>query len=211
MNRSLIEIAFIVDRSGSVSAVQEQAITGFNDFLADQTEVAGDARLTSVLFDDEYRAAVSAVPLPHASTLDATPYVPRNTMALLDAIGPTIDELGQRLAATPESDRPDQVAILTDGLENASARYAWEDDAARIRHQCEKYNWPFLFFAANQDAIATATHIATGNTPHQRHLACGEQGRTAGDAICHGGVSQRISIPTGLGKTAAFMLRHSAT
>lgn len=161
MNKALVEIAFILDRSGSMSAVQEQAIAGFNGFLADQTKEAGDARLTLVLFDDEYLVPVSALPLPQVPPLDAATYVPRNTTALLDAIGRTIDELGQRLAATPEPDRPGQVivAILTDGLENASTGYTWPDIATRIRHQREKYRWQFLFLGANQDAIATAARL----------------------------------------------------
>ena len=67
-------------------------------------------------------------------------------------------------AGTPEPERPGQVivAILTDGLENASTRYTWKDIAARIRHQREKYNWKFLFLGANQDAIATAAQMNIG-------------------------------------------------
>ncbi|HYD83976.1 MAG TPA: hypothetical protein VEA63_07975, partial [Opitutus sp.] len=86
------------------------------------------------------------------------------TTALLDAIGHTVDRLGQRLANTPERERPSQVivAILTDGLENASTRYTWADIATRIRHQQEKYNWRFLFLGANQDAIATAARLNIG-------------------------------------------------
>lgn len=161
MNPQLTEIAFILDRSGSMSSVREQAIAGFNHFLADQQKETGQARLTLVLFDDEYLVPVEAVALADMRPLDATTYVPRNTTALLDAIGLTIDHLGRRLAATPEAERPGQVvvAILTDGLENASTRYAWQDIAARIQHQREKYNWRFLFLGANQDAIATAARI----------------------------------------------------
>lgn len=42
--------------------------------------------------------------------------------ALLDALGRTIDELGDRLAQLPERDCPTQVIvpILTDGLETAA-------------------------------------------------------------------------------------------
>jgi len=36
MNKDLTEIAFILDRSGSMSSVAEAAITGFNEFLRDQ-------------------------------------------------------------------------------------------------------------------------------------------------------------------------------
>ncbi len=164
MNRNLAEIAFILDRSGSMSSLQEQAISGFNRFLADQVAQPGDARLTLVLFDDEYLVPVEALAIRDVPLLDAATYVPRNTTALLDAIGLTVDRLGQRLAVMPEIERPAQVivAILTDGLENASTRYTWKDIASRIRHQREKYNWQFLFLGANQDAIATASKMNIG-------------------------------------------------
>jgi hypothetical protein len=164
MNQHLTEIAFILDRSGSMQCVREQAIAGFNHFLADQARLPGDARLTLVLFDDEYLVPVDAAPLRSVRPLDAATYTPRNTTALLDAIALTIDRLGQRLAQTPEADRPGQVivAILTDGEENASRRHTWQDVAARIRHQQEKYRWRFLFLGANQDAIATAAQMNIG-------------------------------------------------
>jgi hypothetical protein len=164
MNPQLVEIAFILDRSGSMSAVREQAIAGFNHFLADQLKQPGEARLTLVLFDDEYLLAAEAAPIRAVRPLDALTYVPRNSTALLDAIGRTVDELGRRLAQTPESERPARVivAILTDGLENASTRYTWADVAARIREQRDKYSWQFLFLGANQDAIATAAQMNIG-------------------------------------------------
>ena len=164
MNKNLVEIAFILDRSGSMSLLRKQAIAGFNHFLADQTKQPGEARLTLVLFDDEYLVPIDAVPLREVPPLDATTYAPRNNTALLDAIGLTIDRLGQRLANTLEPDRPGQVivAILTDGLENASTRYTWPDIATRLRHQQEKYRWRFLFLGANQDAIATAARLNIG-------------------------------------------------
>jgi hypothetical protein len=80
---------------------------------------------------------------------------------LLDAIGQTIDDLGHRLAAFAEKDRPGQVivAILTDGFENASQRFTWKQIARKIKHQSETYKWTFLFLGANQDAIATAANL----------------------------------------------------
>jgi hypothetical protein len=62
----------------------------------------------------------------------------------------------------PERDRPGKVivAILTDGLENASTRYTWRDIAGRIRHQTNVYGWELLFLGANQDAIATAAQLS---------------------------------------------------
>jgi hypothetical protein len=164
MNAQLTELAFILDRSGSMQTVSAAAIEGFNLFLREQQSAPGLARLTLVLFDDEYLAPAQSLPVAEVLPLDETTYVPRNTTALLDAIGRTIDELGARLAQTPEPDRPGKVivAILTDGLENASTHFTWRDVAKRIRHQTKKYQWEFLFLGANQDAIATAAQLHIG-------------------------------------------------
>lgn len=161
MKSDLTEIAFILDRSGSMDSIAPTAIAGFNEFLLAHQSVAGQARLTLVLFDDEYLVPAASVPIRDVVPLDSTTYVPRNSTALLDAIGRTIDELGQRIAKLPEAERPGAVivAILTDGLENASTQYGWKEVAGRIRHQRDKYSWEFLFLGANQDAIATAAQL----------------------------------------------------
>jgi Mg-chelatase subunit ChlD len=158
MNNAHTEIVFVLDRSGSMQAMVEPAISGFNRLLREQQQVPGHARFTLVLFDDRYELPFHSVPIAEVVELDVSTFVPRGSTALLDAIGRTIDDLGSKLAATPEKDRPSQViiAILTDGEENASTRYSWDAVAKRIRHQSEKYQWQFLFLGANQDAIATA-------------------------------------------------------
>ena len=161
MNNNLTEISYILDRSGSMQPMVEPAIAGFNQFLREQTEAPGKARLTLVLFDNEYLVPCDGLPIEEVVELDTTTYVPRGSTALLDAIGRTITELGQKLAATPESDRPGQVivAIFTDGYENASRHFDLHKINDLITNQRENYNWQFLFLAANQDAIATAAQM----------------------------------------------------
>ena len=158
MNKNYTEIAFILDRSGSMESCQVAAIEGFNKFLKEQQQTEGLAKLTLVLFDDEYLVPVESVPVQEVVELTRETYVPRNSTALLEAIGKTIDDLGKRLAEMREEDRPGQVivTILTDGLENASQTFTWKDVAAKIKYQTEAYKWVFLFLGANQDAIATA-------------------------------------------------------
>ncbi len=161
MNNRYTEIAFVLDRSGSMENCREAAITGFNRFLAEQQNAPGRAKLTLVLFDNEYLVPVQSLPVQEVLPLDTESYVPRGSTALLDAIAQTIDDLGVRLSNLPESDRPSQVIIpiLTDGYENASEKFGWKNVAARIRHQTEVYQWSFLFLGANQDAIATAAQM----------------------------------------------------
>jgi len=161
MKNHYSEIAFVLDRSGSMESCREAAIEGFNSFLQEQQRTEGLAKLTLILFDDEYLAPIDALPVAEILPLDNDGYVPRGSTALLDAIGRTIDELGARLAALPEQDRPMQVivAILTDGLENSSQNYTWRQIADAIKQQSEQYRWTFLFLGANQDAIATAAKM----------------------------------------------------
>lgn len=178
MNTNLTELAFILDRSGSMQSVAAAAIEGFNHFLREQQRAPGLARLTVVLFDDEYLVPAQSLPVAEVIPLDETTYVPRNTTALLDAIGRTIDDIGARLHQMREADRPGKVivAILTDGLENASTRFTWRDVARRIKRQTAKYQWEFLFLGANQDAIATAAqlHIAAANAATYHGDAVGQ-------------------------------------
>src|SRR4029434_689340 len=169
------EIAFVLDRSGSMGSCREPAIEGFNFFLLEQQRTEGLAKLTLILFDDEYLVPIDALPVAEILPLDNDSYVPRGSTALLDAIGRTIDELGARLAALPEQDRRTQVivAILTDGLENSSQNYSWQQVADAIKQQSEQYRWTFLFLGANQDAIATAA---------QMNITAANAGAYVGDA-----------------------------
>ena len=189
-NHHYTEIAFVLDRSGSMSTCQAEAIAGFNQFLADQQKTEGLAKLTLVLFDDEYLVPVRSVPVREVLPLDGETYQPRGSTALLDAIGQTIDELGASLAALAEKDRPDQVivAILTDGMENASTSFTWKDLAARIKHQTDVYKWTFLFLGANQDAIATAAQINIAASNAATYVADG-----AGSHASHHAFSRKMS------------------
>src|SRR6266480_6557801 len=161
-NAHYSEIAFVLDRSGSMKSCQQAAIEGFNQFLADQQKTVGLAKLTLVLFDDEYLVPISSIPVEEVVPLTDDTYQPRGCTALLDAIGQTIDDLGQRLAVLAEKHRPGQVivAILTDGLENASQRFTWKEIAGKIKHQTDTYKWIFLFLGANQEPIATAANLS---------------------------------------------------
>lgn len=168
MNTQLTEIAFVLDRSGSMEPLVAETIAGFNQFLRDQQAMPGITRFTLVLFDNIIETPIDAVPVAEVVALNESTYTTRGCTALLDAIGSTIDSVGTRLASTPEADRPGKViiAILTDGEENASRRFTIADINQRITHQREAYQWEFLFLGANQDAIATASRmgIAAINT-----------------------------------------------
>ena len=162
MRTDLTEIICIIDRSGSMQSIRSDAIGGFNAFLEGQQNHPGEGRLTLALFNHDYERVYENTPLGEVPPLTEDTYVTGGTTALLDAIGRTLVDVGKRLAATPEAERPSQVivAILTDGMENASTDYTHERIAEMIEHQQAKYAWEFIFLAANQDAFQAAQRLA---------------------------------------------------
>ena len=161
MKDNLTEIVFILDESGSMSSLRDDTIGGFNGYVEDQKKEPGEAYLTTVCFDDEYRLVHDHVNLADVAPLTEKDYSPRGCTALMDAIGRTINSVGQRLAATPEAERPAHVifVITTDGYENASKEFTREQVKQMIEHQQTKYSWQFIFIGAGIDAYKEAGSI----------------------------------------------------
>lgn len=157
----LTEIVTIVDRSGSMGHLRSDVIGGFNNFLAEQQKLPGEARMTYVQFDNEYEQLFSSVPVKSVAPLSFETYVPRGGTALLDAVGRTINEVGARLRSTPESERPERVIVViqTDGEENSSREFTYAQINDMVTHQREKYNWEFIFLGANIDSFAVGSAI----------------------------------------------------
>jgi len=158
MRSDLTDITLVVDRSGSMQSIREDAEGGVNAFVLEQAKHPGEALLTLVQFDTEYEFLYRAKPIK-----EVPPYtlMPRGNTALLDAVGRAINETGERLAKMPEEDRPGLVifVILTDGQENSSKEFAKLQIKEMIERQQSQYNWQFTFLGANQDAFAEAGGI----------------------------------------------------
>jgi uncharacterized protein YegL len=162
---NLTEIACVLDRSGSMGSIIDDAIGGFNAMLEEQQKIDKPATMTIVMFDHEMKVVTENVPIRDVKPFTRQTYVPRGSTALNDAIGSTIDSLGSRFTNLPEDKRPGQVlfVILTDGQENSSSHYRHERIAQMVRHQTEQYGWTFLYLSADLDAFAHAQrlHIPT--------------------------------------------------
>ncbi|HVW04835.1 MAG TPA: vWA domain-containing protein [Vicinamibacterales bacterium] len=157
------DVTIVLDRSGSMEAIRSDVVGAFNAFVHDQQQRPGECRLTLVQFDDEYEVVCRARLIADVPDLNHDSFVPRGSTALLDAIGRTIRELDKRLAdaGAPDGAARVLVAILTDGLENASTDFK-RDDVFRMIKERTDQGWAFLFLAANQDAIMEGGQIGIG-------------------------------------------------
>ncbi|AKU14811.1 vWA domain-containing protein [Luteipulveratus mongoliensis] len=153
MTRSdLTHIYFLLDRSGSMQTIKSDTEGGFNAFIEEQRKADGDCRVTLAQFDDEYDVVYTDKPVADVPPLALQP---RRSTALLDAMGRLITESGTTLAGLPEDQRPATiiVAIMTDGLENASREWTRPAIKSLVEQQTRDYEWQFLYMGADQDAI----------------------------------------------------------
>ena len=161
MKKGLVEMVFILDRSGSMGGLESDTIGGFNSMLGEQQAVDGEAVVTTVLFDDRYELLHDRIDIKSVAPLSSKEYTVRGSTALLDAVGETIDKIRLAQKNTAEDYQAEKVmfVIITDGLENASHKYSADQVKAQIEHQKRKYGWEFIFMGANMDAISEAGRL----------------------------------------------------
>lgn len=167
MKNKYCHICVILDESGSMSGVKNDLIGGFNEFLQKQQAEPGEATISLIKFNDEYKVVYSMVPIKDAKPLTVQTYIPSGQTALYGGVGRSIDDLGKALLAMPEDGRPEKVLIVihTDSEENDSPCHEWsklytlEVIKSKIEEQTKKYKWDFIYLGAGESAILDASKL----------------------------------------------------
>lgn len=186
MKKNLTEMVFILDRSGSMNRLTDDTIGGFNSMIASQKEQDGEAYVTTVLFDDEYEVLHDHVNIQDIKEITRRDYYARGCTALLDAVGKTINLVGQRLSETPEEERPEKVifVITTDGMENSSKEFTKSKVKEMIEHQQDVYSWTFMFLGANIDAVKEGTDLGIKSKFSKTYTASDIGTQSVYKAVC---------------------------
>ncbi len=181
-------ILAIIDKSGSMNSVRDDSIVGFNRFLNDQKQIPGKCDMTLILFSDYNKINIvyENENIQDIPELTDKTYSPSGVTALWDAMGEGIDNLGRYLSGISEDNRPEKiiVCILTDGMENNSQKIKDKNIIAeKVKHQQEKYNWEFIFLAANQDAVLSGQSMGLKADNCMNYQSTGIGTRTAYDNL----------------------------
>ena len=190
MKKNLTELVFILDRSGSMSGLEADTIGGFNALIEKQKKEAGEALVSTILFDNDSQVIHDRVPLDRVPALTEKEYFVRGCTALLDAVGGAIHHIGNVHKYAREEDRPEKTlfVITTDGMENASRRYTYDKVRSMIQHEKEKYGWEFLFLGANIDAAREAARFGIdadrAANYHADHQGTGVIYEAVSEAVC---------------------------
>ena len=161
MRKGLTEVVFILDRSGSMRGLESDTIGGFNSLIDKQKKEEGEAIISTVLFDDYSEVLYDRVDIRKIEAMNEKQYYVRGCTALLDAIGGAIHHIAMVHKYAREEDRPEKTLfiITTDGMENASSRYSYDEIRKMVEKEQDKYGWEFLFLGANIDAINIAGRV----------------------------------------------------
>lgn len=153
---------FIVDQSGSMGGMEQQAIKGFNtqlEKIQDLEKTMPEQKFLCSLtfFNSEVQDVLKNEPVKQIELLSNNNYRPGGMTALLDAVGGSIDRIQKQFGQELENDEISIVmVIITDGYENASKYFTYHMVAQKIAKLDETGKWTFSYLGADFDAIHTS-------------------------------------------------------
>lgn len=157
----------ILDESGSMTAIYDQALSGINEVLSgirkNQEEFPDQQHYVSIVtFEGNGIAGIKTrrdrLPIGKVGDFTQKDYRPGGCTPLYDAMGKTLNELEGQISA---DDRV-MATIITDGYENASEEYSGKAVKALVSRLREK-GWTFAYIGANQDAVEVARDLNIDN------------------------------------------------
>ena len=156
-----LHIAFILDASDSMFSIKQQAISGFNEHVAEARRKSGlfkDVLLTLVHFNSEVYEDYFDQPLDRLADLTNATYQLGGMTALYDAMGYTIGKLSEN---TNIGDLLNNylVITITDGHNNNSRHFTPERIKTKIE-ELQKNRWTFVYVGANQDLYKAAQEMS---------------------------------------------------
>ena len=146
----------ILDKSGSMGYIRQAAFTGCNEVLggikaaAEKHADTQEHFASLMLFDtDSMPYILDMVPAEKITLMKEEQFIPCACTPLLDAIGMALTRLE---AEVKKHERAlASVTIITDGYENASHEFTYQQIHQLIGRLKEQEGWNFAFMGANQD------------------------------------------------------------
>ncbi len=177
---------FIVDQSGSMAGLENQAMEGFNTQLRTiqqlKMEFPDQEYLCSLTFFNQHiQDRIKFGQVENIQPLSQENYIPNGTTSLLDAIGKSIYAIKNKYGKDIAEDKMSIVlVIITDGHENSSRMYSYHDVAHLIKELDESGKWTFSFLGADFDAIHTS-HMLNIRRENVMNFSKGDYSEMMGD------------------------------
>lgn len=151
-----LDINCIIDMSGSMSSIIEEARKGFNTFLKDQKKSGNKINFSLMFFDTNFYMPYKNVDIKTVKPINEDTYYACGGTALYDAIGTMCDDYLDLLGDTSKRSDKTLFVILTDGENNSSNVYTLDLVKNMIIDMRENLNFEFIYLGANQDSCFQA-------------------------------------------------------
>lgn len=193
-------VALVLDTSGSMSSMRDQAIGLFNqqrDAIIDGAKVAGKTELALVLFGESltpFRVVHELTEPTKIPMLDMKSYVPQGGTPMRDGIGCAIAQLER--ADDGKKDTALLVVVVTDGEENASREWTAAALSAKVDELQKTGRWTFGLYGCSDLDLAKLkeqggfAHVPDGNVGIYQRGAAGMQVGAAAFALSTSGYLQ---------------------
>ena len=148
--KEVLDVVFIIDKSGSMAGSEEHTISSFNEYLMKEKKNSFKTNITTILFSDEHQYLHKRIPVSDVKELTIEEYNVGGCTALYDSLGDGIKYI--------EKENCDKVLfiIITDGYENASRKYNKNYIKKLIK---EHNNWEFIYIGADIDSYEAGNEI----------------------------------------------------
>ena len=170
----------ILDKSGSMESIKQEAISGYNETLQSiksaQAEHADTQQhfITLVTFNSDSNDMVyDQVVCTKAAELTSKTYQPSSLTPLYDTMGITLTTFRNNF--NMEIDNRVLVTIITDGFENASKEYTGKQIHQMIT-ELETLNWVFTYIGANHNVKEAAEKMGIYNSLEYKATIQGTKG-----------------------------------
>jgi uncharacterized protein YegL len=156
-DKEILSIRIVLDRSGSMSGSQSITIEALNTYLTELKKEKGiNGSITLSTFDSvSIDIPISRVSIERLDSFPESILQPRGGTPLFDAIGLAIHDLENISGSTDENK---VLVIVTDGFENASKEYTFDNISSKIKEK-EDAGWLIIYLGADHDAFTQSNSL----------------------------------------------------
>lgn len=164
-------VAYIIlDRSGSMATMWEEAVTGINKFVKN---LQSDTQIVLAVFDTQSYDVIRNSTVEEWFPLSTREVQPRGGTPLLDAAG--------RMFWYANDSKPERAifVVVTDGEENSSRKFS-SSEIKDFTKQWTNKNFEIVFIGANFDKIESVSRDNFGYLDNTRIIQTSARGLAAG-------------------------------
>lgn len=144
-------IVIVLDRSGSMDAIANDAVGSFNSFIDSLSKIPGQKLINLIQFNNFVEHTIADCSPKKIPKLQyGVNYIPTGGTALYDAIGIAINQLGKKQKVV--------FCVITDGEENSSQDFSYSQIQKMISKKSE-LGWKFEFLSSDIKSVETGKNL----------------------------------------------------